>query len=199
MVPACRTGIAPFKFSNSSRATWFETARCASSPWWSEFTSHVTTSSWGAHIVRVSKDGPRRHCRHTTLWISPLSPSLRAPAKQSMARHRARIEDGLLRRVRSSQRHRCRPCESRDPYSVSVVWETLFNDFRATAKGCGYGSRIALRLSGTTVVDFRFKFQTANYILAARGAQVVPTTTLEKRGRRECRVRAAPAVSRAKK
>jgi hypothetical protein len=61
----------------------------------------------------------------------------------------------------------------------------------------GPGSRF--RLSGTTAVDFRFEFQTANYIPAARNARAMHDPfASENRGRRECRALNAPAASHAK-
>jgi hypothetical protein len=78
---------------------------------------------------------------------------------------------------------------------------------------CGYGSRIALafaRLSGTTWRDVRhsqFKFSISQTRLPARqgsafsrrvASELLYEPSLEKGGRRECRVPAAPVASRAK-
>src|SRR5260221_10554962 len=72
-------------------------------------------------------------------------------------------------------------------------WEKLFAGFRATTQACGYVSRRSPGRRRGRIFKMHVR------ILATRCARGLrELSRLEIRGRRECRVHAAPAVSRAK-
>ena len=72
-------------------------------------------------------------------------------------------------------------------------WEKLFAGFRATTQACGYVSRRSPGRRRGRIFKMHVR------ILATRCARGLrELSRLEIRGRRECRVHAAPAVSRAR-
>src|SRR5436190_24036828 len=75
-----------------------------------------------------------------------------------------------------------------DPYRVISRKGSVAETVRKTSP-CGYGSRIALRLSGTTWIGLAFSRRIAPEVCWNFYA------LFQFRGRRECRMRAAPAVS----
>ena len=73
--------------------------------------------------------------------------------------------DGLFR-AECLQTSNVVPALSRDPYAAAFVVSMLFDDFRATAKDCGYRSR--LKAGTTCVFVVGFNFQTAKPSLRAK-------------------------------
>src|SRR3954452_20705504 len=60
-----------------------------------------------------------------------------------------------------------------EPITTGVCGSERYLSFLLQRGAAEYGSRIALRLSGTTTVDFRFDFSNSRSHLAARCARVM--------------------------
>ena len=135
------------------------------------------------------------------------SPAKLARAIDAILEEQMRFRDlaaRLARRCESGTGFRfarCRPCERRDPYAAAVVvGKDRQRQPHRTISAGGYGSLRIAQATTEEFSDFNFKEPTHLRDLAARFRPrfALELPAHENRGRREDRVRAAPAVSCAK-